>query len=310
MNKFDEAEQNAQMAVTVYDKYGKKEGVEATIAAKAYFTLGRVLLKKCTAIKLDGANERAVQERLKDKTKALEPVLKAFANSMGFGISEWTLRSTYEIGISFVNFAEDFKNQKLFGSMDEKTASKIKIISGLEKYYVKGMEKFEWIIITGCEQGITNEWVDKSIAQFMKMAFKKGHLFEDIGEIFKSAPIPKGLPPDEQKTYKDVLEEKYLEAMDAALPKYEEGLKAAEKLGITGSEWTDSIKARISFINPASEVLQLTIQPRQCKPTGATPAPLGTQANAVETAGKGQNVDTTTTDADKNLKDKKGNKKK
>ena len=65
---------------------------------------------------------------------------------------------------------------------------------------------------------------------------------------------------------KELLEEKYLEALDAALPKYEEALQIASEVGIARSEWLDKIRERAKAINPASQALQIVIQERQPRP--------------------------------------------
>lgn len=270
MEKLKDAQINAQSAVAIYEKFHKKAKIDPSAAAKAYYALGRVKQKQMDAIKLSGKSAKAVQTKLKGKTKALEPALKAYAKSIEIGVGEWTIRSTYQIGKGFVDFADAFKKQTLFGNTAQKTASKIKISSSLEKYYQKAMEKFEWNINKAYEQNIKNKWVNLSENEFMRIAYRRGHLFEEIGLIFKNAPVPRNMDKEEKQIYKDVLEEKYLEALDAALPKYEEAIDAAKHLGIVGNEYTDSIKARIEFINPSSPKLDVQITEREEKPIAQT----------------------------------------
>ena len=285
MKDVAETRKNCNTAVTLFEKFGKKTAIDPVAVSKAYFMLGQLAQSDFDKLSIMGKNEKEVTAKLKEKTKALEPVLKAYAKVIKLGVGEWTIRSTYMIGKSFVDFATAFRNQSLFGSRDQKLASKIKIISGLEKYLVKAMEKFEWNIQTSYDQNLENEWVDKSRQEYMRLAFQKGKLFEEIGELFKNAPIPKGFSPEEEQAYRDVLEEKYLEALDASLPKYEEGIRAAAALGVTGIAWTDSIKARIEFINPESEALSVQIQKRPPKAStgtaGAVPA-AGTSAGGAD----------------------------
>lgn len=266
LKKTADAEKCAITAIKVYEKFKKDTKIDPVAVAKSYFTMGKIKHQKFNAIQLKGTNAKQVKNRLKQKTSALEPVLKAYASAIELGLDKWTMHATYMIGESFLDFADAFRNQTLFGSKSQKTASRISIISGLEKYYLKAQEKFYWNIETGYEQNISNEWVGKSKTAFMKTAFDIGRLYEEIGEIFKNAPIPKGLAKDDRVVYKDVLEEKYLEALDRALPKYERGVEAASKVGITESEWLAKIKGRIEFINPSSKALDIQIEEREKKP--------------------------------------------
>jgi hypothetical protein len=65
---------------------------------------------------------------------------------------------------------------------------------------------------------------------------------------------------EEKQAYMQILEEKRLQAQDAAIPKYEEGLKAAQELGIAESRWVDSLRARLREISPESEALTWEIK--------------------------------------------------
>lgn len=272
MKNYKEAEKNANTASIVYEKFKKKASIDPVAPSKAYYIMGEIRQKEYNKIGLKGKNEKQVRARVQEKTKALEPVLKAYAKAIELGVGEWTIRSTYQIGKSFVDFAGTFRHQSLFGSKDQKIASKIKIISQLEKYYTKAMEKFQWNINTAYEQNIKNKYVKKSTDEFMRIAFKKGYLFEEIGLVFKKAPVPRGMSKEDIQVYKDVLEEKYLEALDAALPKYEEAVFAAKDLGIVQNAWLDSVKSRISFINPSSQALTVQLTARPPKTTTTTTA--------------------------------------
>ncbi|MBD3393478.1 MAG: tetratricopeptide repeat protein [Chitinivibrionales bacterium] len=290
MNNVAGAEKTAQLAAGIFERYRGKADVDIAAASRAYYLLGEIKFKAFDAVSLKGNSERAVEKQLKAKTEALEPVLKAYAKAIELGVGEWTIRSTYRVGESFVAMAEAYRNQSLFGTKDQQLAAKIKIISGLEKYYLKAAEKFEWNINTAYEQGIVNKWVDMSEDMFMKMLYLNGHLFEEVGQIFKNAPIPRGLTPEEQRAYKDVLEEKNLEALDKALPKYEAAVQAAANLGIAKSPWLDKIRERVRFINPASQMLTLQITPREPKPG---PASASAEGGAVTGGARGTSADET-----------------
>jgi transcription initiation factor TFIIIB Brf1 subunit/transcription initiation factor TFIIB len=98
----------------------------------------------------------------------------------------------------------------------------------------------------------------------MEMAYRRGRIYEEIGEMFRDAPIPKGLPEEDAQVYRDVLEEKYLEALDAALPKYEAAIRQISALGVDG-KWLTRIKERVKFINPMSEALKVQVADRTRK---------------------------------------------
>jgi tetratricopeptide (TPR) repeat protein len=272
LNNLAAAEKSVNLAADIYEKFKGKAEIDLVAAARAYYILGEIQFKMFEAIKLKGANERAIEKQLKEKTKALEPVLKAYSKAIEIGVGEWTIRSTYRVGESFVEIANAYRDQSLFGSKDQQTASKIKIISGLEKYYLKAAEKFQWNVETAYEQKIDNEWVGKSKNKFMEMLYLNGHLFDEVGQIFKNAPIPKDLEPEEKQAYQDVLEEKYLEVLDKALPKYEAAIQAASELGIAESEWIPKIKERINEINPSSASLDIQLTERKPE-QAASPSP-------------------------------------
>jgi tetratricopeptide (TPR) repeat protein len=266
MNNISAAEATCKTAVDIYEKFNQKADIDVAAVSEAFYTMGEIEQGAFQAVKLTGANAREVESKIRERTKALEGVLKAYANAVSLGVGEWVIRSTYMIGNSFIEMADALRNQTLFGPKEQQIATKIKILSSLEKYYEKAQDKFGWIIETAYNNGISNEWVDKATDDFMEMAYYKGRLLEEVGETFMSAPVPKDLDEKDKEIYKQVLEEKMLEAQDAALPKYEDVVRVAEKFGIVQSQWMDKAKERIQFINPTSDVLNIQIQPRQPKP--------------------------------------------
>ncbi len=264
MKKMELAEENYRNVIDVYEKFKRKADIDIFSVAKAYYRLGEIEQKRFNEITLTGNSERDVRKKLEEKTHALEPVLKNYAKAIELGVGEWAVRSTFMIGQSFVQMAESYRNQTLFGTKEEKTASKIRLMPGLEKYYLKAQEKFHWVVETSYEQNIQNKWVDRSASAFMEMAYKRGRIYEEIGEMFRDAPIPKGLPEEDAQVYRDVLEEKYLEALDAALPKYEAAIREIAALGVDG-KWLTRIKERTKFINPMSEALAIEVEDRTRK---------------------------------------------
>ncbi len=260
LKQISAAETNVSLAIKVYEKYAKKDELSSDIGAKSYYIFGELNRAKVEAIKLVGANPAAVKKQLDIKVKALKPVLESYAEAIKMGIEEWTFKSTYAIGMTYVNFASDLRDQQLFGSRDEKLAAKIQLVSGLEQYYSRAQEKLGWNIETAQKQGISNEYVRKSEIAYMEMGYRKGRLLEEVGEIFRDAPIPDGLTADEEQEYRDALDEKYLTALDAALPKFEEALNTAKAIGISRNVWVDSVKSRIEYIDPTSEAMTIQFE--------------------------------------------------
>ncbi|MBD3419374.1 MAG: tetratricopeptide repeat protein [Chitinivibrionales bacterium] len=255
VNDIKGAENAYLSATTLYEKFKKKAEFNIGTIAKAYAEVGAIYQKEYASVKLTGRRERDVKKQVKEKEKALKKVLEQYAKAIETGVEDAVLKSTWLIGQAYVDFAEALANQKLFGSQEQRIASRIRIVSSLEKYYDKAQEKFYWNINKAREQNLTGEYIDRSIESFMEMAYRKGRLFEMVGEIFAGAPIPRGLAPEEERAYKEILEEKKLEAMDKSLPKYIGAMKAASDLGIAKSSYLDSIRSRISIIDPTSEWL-------------------------------------------------------
>ncbi|MBN1604362.1 MAG: tetratricopeptide repeat protein [Chitinispirillaceae bacterium] len=259
MKNYAQAKINYGMATSIYEKFKKEADIDVASIATAYYRLGEISYMDFQRISLTTKNERAMKDLIKNKTKALEEPAKQYAKAIELGIAEWTVRSTFMIGMGFVDMAEAVANQSLFGSAEQRIASRIRILSSLDKYYEKAQEYFFKNIDWAHTQNIKGEYVEKSIDRFMEMLYKRGWIMEQVGVEFASAPIPRGLSPEEVEAFRGLLEEKKLEAMDMALPKYEDGIRAAKELGIANSEWVAKIKGRIQEINPTSEMLSVQI---------------------------------------------------
>jgi cellulose synthase operon protein C len=266
MVNYTEAEKNYLMAASVYEKFNKQSDIDVGNVAESYYKIGEIYYNKFKQIKLDAKNEKAMRDLVKEKTKVLEESAKNFAKAIELGVEDWTMKATYMIGQGFVDMAEAVANQTLFGSTEQRIGSKVKILSSLEKYYQKAQEYFYKNIEWAHNQDLGGEYVNKSIDKFMEMMYRKGDIMEEVGRILKNAPIPKGMSKEDEEAYREVLEEKWLEAQEAALPKYEEAVKAAKDLGIAQNQWLDKAKARIAEIRPASEVLKYEIQQWEPKP--------------------------------------------
>ena len=264
LNDLKEAQKDYDMAIAVYEKFKGKTDIDVALIAKAYYMEGEILYKVFSNISLLGSVKQ-VKENLQAKEKALKDAAGPYAKAIEVGVEEWTVRSTYKIGQSFVDFADAIENQSIEGSTEQKMAAKIKILMSLDKYYTGAMKYFQKNIEWAYDQNISGEYVTKSMDMFMKMLFLRANSIEKVGVILKASPVPRDLSPDEKKSYKEVLEEKALEAMDKALPLYEEAIKTAAQLGIAKSEWLDKARDRIKEIQPNSEALNIQIKPHQYK---------------------------------------------
>jgi tetratricopeptide (TPR) repeat protein len=273
MRKFQDAEKDYLMAVSVYEKFHKSSDIDVGDIAEAYFRIGDIYYDGFTQVRLEAKNERAMKDLVSQKTKALEESAKNYAKSIELGVEEWSLRSTYMIGKGFVDMAEAIANQSLFGTAEERIGSRVRILSSLDKYYQKAQDYFYKNIEWAHNQNISGPYIDTSIDKFMEMMFRKGDIMEEVGRLLKSAPVPRGLSKEEQDAYAQVLEEKWLEALDAALPRYIEAIKAARQLGIAKNQWLDKVRERIKEIKPDSDELNQEITPWQPKPKAAVEAP-------------------------------------
>jgi TolA-binding protein len=266
-----DAETSYLSGTTLYDKFKKQSDAALNaIAAKGYCSLGDLYYSQYSSLRLTGGNEKEVVAKTKDKTELLEKTLKVYAKAIETGVVDWVFKSTYKAGDCFIEMADALRSQTLFGSKEQQFAAKFKIISGIEKYYIKAQEKYVWIINKAFDQNLKNQYVDKSVDMFMKMAYLKGRIFEDIAEIFETAPVPRDLTGQELQDYKDVLKEKSLEARDGATPKYKDAIKAAAEIGIDQSIWLDSIKVRLTDIDPQADELNIKIEPKVQKILGGS----------------------------------------
>jgi len=253
MQNYTESKTNYDKAVKIYEQYSKTSDIDVANVAEAYFRVGEIFYKKFEDIKLNAKNEKEMAGVMKQKTKALEEPAKYFAKAIELGVEEWTMRATYMIGKGFYDMADAVANQTLFGNETERMAGKIQIVRTLDKYYDKAMEYFGKNIAWAKEQDLKGEYIEMSMQAFMEMAFRKGDILEQVGLLFKNSPVPKELKGEEREFYVMELEDKYLKALEAAMPKYEEGMKMAKEIGIANSPWLDRIRERLAAINPESE---------------------------------------------------------
>jgi tetratricopeptide (TPR) repeat protein len=265
LGDFKEAQKDYQLAVEVYEKFKGKFDMNVEAVAKSYFKQGEILYRSFSDIILKG-NKQQVAANLKAKEDALKNAAGPYAKAIEIGVEEWTLRATFKIGMSFIDFAEAIEDQTIEGAADQRMAAKIKILSSLDKYYLSGLKYFQKNIEWSYDQNISGEYVTKSMDMFMKVLFLRANALEKVGVLLKTAPVPKDLSKEEKQAYIELLEEKALEAMDKALPLYEEAIRTAANMNIAESPWITKIKERIQEINPSSQELNRQLVPRTPQP--------------------------------------------
>ncbi|MDG5814393.1 tetratricopeptide repeat protein [Chitinispirillales bacterium ANBcel5] len=260
MDRFSEAEENYLLATQIYDNYRETADIDINNVAQAFYRLGQIYYQRFRDIRLDASNESQMERLVQEKTEALQEPAKYFGRAIEAGVQEWTMRATYMIGMGFADMAEALSEQTLFGTEEQQIAGRIQVLSSLEPYYDRAQNYFLQNIQWAQDQNIMGEYIEQSMEKLMEMAFLKGHIMEEVGRAFANAPIPPGLDEEEQMIYQQILEEKLLEAMDAALPMYEEGIYGAAEIGIADNKWIDKIKDRIIEIDPISEALDVELE--------------------------------------------------
>ncbi|MCL2689437.1 MAG: tetratricopeptide repeat protein [Chitinispirillia bacterium] len=259
MGNMRDAEKAYLDAIKIYEQYSKTSDIDVANVAQAYFMLGEIIYKRFDDTKLAGRNEREVANSMRQKTAILTDAGRRYAEAVSLGVEEWTLRATYMLGKGFYDLEVAFANQPLFGNEMQKLATRMGMLSTREKFYDEAIQSFGRNIGWAKEWNIKDDYIEKSMQAIMEMAYRKGAIVEELARLFKSAPVPPGLSEEELEYYTDMVEEKFLELLDAALPKYEEAMMLARDIGIASSPWIDSIKARILDINPASEAVNIVI---------------------------------------------------
>ncbi|MBD3314526.1 MAG: tetratricopeptide repeat protein, partial [Chitinivibrionales bacterium] len=87
LNQMTQAQKYAETAANVYEQFKRKADIDLVAASKAYYMLGEIHQKVFNAITLRGRSEKQVQAKLKEKVKALEPVLKSYAKAIELGVA-------------------------------------------------------------------------------------------------------------------------------------------------------------------------------------------------------------------------------
>lgn len=254
--KYSESAPIYKAIVEIYSKYKKTADIDAELVAKAQYMLGDIMFTDFASVKLIGSSTD-IKNGMKKKQNMMKDVMSQYAEAIKLNTEEWTLRSTFQIGMCFVEMAEAVKNQTVHGSSAEKIAAKVQILEMVRQFYQKSEEYFGKNIELGLNQGINNKWIAQSENKLLEMRYRQGSLYEEAGDMLKNAPVPTELSKEDRQMYKEELEEKSFTFREKALPVYESGIRAAVELHIPKSRWLDSLRHNIESINPTAEVLSL-----------------------------------------------------
>ena len=252
------AKKNYEKAISIYKK---QKNISQKNITSSIFKIGEIYHHSFTDITLTASSKKEISILITKKIKALSNQTSYYTRVIKIGNEEWTARARYLIGMGFVEMADAVNNQTLFGNATQKIATKIRILSSLKKYYKEAQDYFQKNIRWAIDRHVKNEYTDQSIIRYAEVWYRQGFIMEQVGVEFSNAPVPKGLSKEESRAYKELLNEKRLEATEAALPIYEEGLKATQKLQFKHNKWIDSIRVRIEEINPKSSAVSIHFNP-------------------------------------------------
>jgi tetratricopeptide (TPR) repeat protein len=235
----------------------KEKKIPGAIPAEAAFRGGQIYYKRVLKIRLD-ASKKENAKRLKQMTTVLQTAVEHFTVAMEMEEREWTLRSTMRIGDLFMAMASITGNEKIQTKNKMKIiGEKINMLRGLPKLYAKARGMYQKNLDLGREQSFKDKWIDSCQVKYMNTYWLEGQVFEQIGQLLGSAPIPPGLSDEEERQYKELLKDKIYEAeWNGARPIYKTSLKAAQFYGIE-NEIKRKIKERLRQIDPEAPELEL-----------------------------------------------------
>ena len=280
------AEASALQAVAIYDKYAKKAALDADDGGKAYFILGEMYRTRFEAIKLDAKNQKGIDKQLKAKVAALKPVIEFYTEGIKQQVAEWTIRSTFSIGLTYRNYASTVREQTLFGDETKRLGAQIQILSGdIQQGYDEAIAKFGQAITFARENGITEAYVDEAELYLMETWYMKGYAYEEAGDVLRNSPIPGGFSEEEEMAYLDALEEYYSNYIQQAMPIYDAGVQHALNMHIGKNKWTDKIQEHAgllaAYFNERSEAAEVDLDKAKADALAAAKA-AGTHVDPID----------------------------
>ncbi len=259
MNKDNEALAMFKAVKKTYEKNKKKTEFPPAIPAEAAFRSGEIYFNLVQKTRLNSTpknNKRA----LKAMTKDLQVAIEHFSGAVEHSEQEFTLQSTMRMGDLFIAMARITSNEKIHTKNKIKIAGeKISRLKGLPALYGKARGLYQKNLDLAKEQAIKSKWIDSSQVKYMNTYLLEGKVYEDIGEVLGSSPIPKELTGEDRENYKAAIDDKKYEMRQAAKPIYGTALKAAQFYYIK-NEVRDEIIARLRDIDPESQELNIRVE--------------------------------------------------
>lgn len=244
-----EAMRAYKAAVALRDRIEDTEAAAAELGGEAHYYLGRAWQARSEAVALTGRNPAQVRARLNEREKALGEALKNYSQAIKTGVSDWVLRSNLAMSDAFLGLADGVRGQQLFAvTQTERIALRAQVKLGLDQYYTAAIEKQLWNIRTAQAQGLSGALVDSSVEAFIATVIRHGDELKQASDMLLTAPLP-ALSPEEQRVYRDMVEEKSLAIGDEAVKRYDAGPRAARELGLE-RRLVRRIETAIFDVNP------------------------------------------------------------
>lgn len=158
-----EAIKQLEKAAMTFVRMKDPSPVNAYYAAKAIFTIGEIYHGQMSRISLSG--QRSIyRKQLDQKSSLLDKAIESYSKVIKFSISEWTIRSVFQIGQIYEDFGISiFRQQRpSFKSLEERMSLELGIARAVEKYFVENALYYHELNV---KLGIKEEIEDKFITQ-------------------------------------------------------------------------------------------------------------------------------------------------
>jgi predicted ATPase len=184
-----EAVEQLNKAVETYGKLQNPSATNKYYAAKAEFTIAEIDHEDFNKINLE-LPESVYKNQIKAKSKLLQDALKYYSHVMGYGISEWTTRSLFQIGQAYEDFAIGiFKQQRPINSaVEQQLALEFGIAKAIEEYFVdKALQFHEKNVKLGIQESIEDKYVLESRKKLTYLPNKAGSNYLALADIAQGA---------------------------------------------------------------------------------------------------------------------------
>ncbi|MGM0461722.1 MAG: tetratricopeptide repeat protein [Fibrobacterota bacterium] len=244
------AETNVRLATRIYDEYKEDAAIAPEIGAEAYYTLAQLHHEKILEYDLStGSSEKEVEEKIDEVRELIEPTVEAYTISAEQKIREWVVKSLFQLARLNYDYARMYEERKVFGNEEDQIVAKAEALKGVcPGLYDRAVENLTRLIQRAAEQDIRNEYIEDAKELVVESGYRKATLLKKVGILYRDAPMPEGLSPEEEQYYMDELYNQYLNYYAQTVPYYEEALQTAIDLRIGHNEWVDSIQKEIELV--------------------------------------------------------------